>query len=67
MKPSDHACKILFNFSKLCAISFFAKEVHSLPPKHASRRNFRNISGQNSSMMIPMLANQDLTSMLVLA
>ena len=48
----------------LCRISFFAKKVHYLPPKHASRTNSRNIFGRNSSMVIPLLANQDLTPML---
>ena len=37
MKPSEHACKIFFNYSKLCVISFFAKKVQFLPPEHASR------------------------------
>ena len=33
MKPSVHDCKILFNYSKLCVISFFSKRLHFLPPK----------------------------------
>ena len=37
LKPSEHACKIFFNYLKLCIISFFAKKVQFLPPKHASR------------------------------
>ena len=44
---------------------FFAKNVHYLPPKHASRTNFHNIIGRNPLMMIHLLANQDLTPMLV--
>ena len=64
LKPSEHAYKIFFLYSKLCAISLFAKRTHYLPPKHASRRNSRNIVGMNLSMVIPLLANQDLTSML---
>ena len=36
-KPSEYACKIFFNYSKLCVISFFAKKVQFLPRKHASR------------------------------
>ena len=69
LKPSEHACKILFNYSKLCVISFSAKEVQFSPPKHASNENTfqtnsRNIIGRNPSMVIPLLANQDLTPML---
>ena len=56
--------EMFFNYSKLWVISFFAKKVHYLPPKHASRRNSRNTIGRNPSMMIPLLANQDLTPML---
>ena len=37
MNPSEHACKIFFNYSKLCVISFFAKKVQFLLPKHAFR------------------------------
>ena len=64
MKPSERACKIFVNYSKLCVISFFAKKVQFLTPKHASRfflTNSRNIIGRNPSMVIPLLANQDLT------
>ena len=43
---------------------FFAKNVHYLPPIHASRANSGNIVGRNPLMVIPLLANQDLTSML---
>ena len=32
----------------------------------AFRTNFRNIIGRNPSMVIPLLANQDLTPMLIL-
>ena len=67
MKPSEYACKIFFNYSKLCVSSFFAKKGHFLPPKHALdafRTNSRNTIGRNPSMVIPLLANQDLTPML---
>ena len=37
LKPSEHACKIFFNYLKLCVVRFFAKKEHILPPKHASR------------------------------
>ena len=37
LMPSKHACKIFFNYSKLCVISCFAKKVHFLSPKHASQ------------------------------
>ena len=37
LKTSEHACKIFFNYSKLCVISLFAKKVQFLPPKHTSR------------------------------
>ena len=43
---------------------YFAKKVHYLPPKHASRTNSHNIIGRKRSMVIPLLANQDLTPML---
>ena len=67
MKLSEHACKIFFNYSKLCVISFFAKKVQFLPPKHASlyfSTNSRNIIARNLSKVIPLLANHDLTPML---
>ena len=67
LKPSEHACKIFFNCSKLRVISFFAKNVHFLPPNHASRwfcTNSRNTIGRIPSMVIPLLAIQDLTPML---
>ena len=67
MKPSEHACKIFFNYSKLCVISFFAKKVnfyHKNTLLDAFRMNSRNIIGRNPSMVIPLLANQDLTPML---
>ena len=57
MKHSEHACKIFFNYSKLCVISFFAKKVQFL-------MNSRNIIGRSPSTAIPLLANQDLTPML---
>ena len=56
--------KYFFNYSKLCVISFFAKKVNYLPPKHASRTNSRNITGRNPSMVIPLFANKDLTPVL---
>ena len=68
LKPSKHACKIFFNFLKLCVISFFAKKVQFLPPNtllDAFRMYSRNAIGRNPSMVIPVLANQDLTPMLV--
>ena len=64
MEPSENASKICFDYSKLCAIDLFLKRVHYLPLKHASRTNSRNIIGRNPSMVIALLANQDLTSML---
>ena len=36
LKPSEHACKIFFNYLKLCVVSLLAKKVHYLPPKHFS-------------------------------
>ena len=68
MKPSIHACKIFFNYSKLCVISFFAKKVkfyYQNTLTDAFRTNSRNIIGRNPSMVIPLPANQDLTPMLV--
>ena len=53
LKPSEHACKIFFNYSKLCVVNFFASRIHYLPPKHTSRTSSCN-----------MLASQDLTPML---
>ena len=53
--------------AKLCVISLFAKTVRCLPPKHVSRTNSRNIIGRNPSMVIPLLANQDLTPMLLIS
>ena len=45
---------------------FFRKEsIHYLPAKHAPRTNSRNIIGKNPSMVIPLLANEDLTPMLI--
>ena len=63
MKPSEHASKIFFNYYKLALSVSFAKRVHYSPPKHASRTNSSNIIGRNPSMVIPLLANQGLTSM----
>ena len=125
MKPSKHTCKVFFSHLKLCSVSFFAKKVHFLPPKHVSccfsneflhhywqecfdgdsivsqsrfdayatvlysivlyrhvlqctvlcciltstllyalRTKSLNIIGWNHSMVIPLLANHDLTPML---
>ena len=67
LKASEHACKIFFNYSKICVSSFFAKKVQFLPPKHDSRcfrTNSRSVIGRNPSIVIPLLANQDLTPML---
>ena len=67
LKPSEHACKIFFNYSKPCVISYFEKKVQSLLPKHVSqcfRTNSRNIISRNASMVIPLQANQDLTPVL---
>ena len=44
LKLSGHACKIFFNYSKLCVISFFTKKVQFLPPKHASCCFFNEFS-----------------------
>ena len=65
LKPSEHNCKIFFNYSKLCVISFFAKKVHHQNTLlDAFRTASCNIIGRNPSMVIPLLANQDLTPML---
>ena len=67
MKPSEHACKKFFNYSKLCVISFFAKKVHFYHQNtflDAFRTNSSNIIGRNPSLVIPLLADQDLTPML---
>ena len=51
-------------------ISFFAKKntfYHQNTLLDAFRTNFRNIIGRNPSMVIPLLANQDLTPMLLLS
>ena len=47
---------------KLVGASFLAKKVHYLPPKQVSGTNSRNAIGRNPSIVIPLLANQDLTS-----
>ena len=63
-----HACKIFFNYSKLCVTNFFEKRkcnfCHQNTFLDAFRTNSRNIIGRNPSMVIPLLANQDLTPML---
>ena len=46
---------------------FFAKKVHYLPPKQAFRTNSHHMIGRNHSTVILLLANQDLTSMVLLA
>ena len=43
---------------------FFCKESALLPPNHASRTTSCNIIDRNPSMVIPLLANRDLTPML---
>ena len=66
-KTSEHACKLFFNYSKLCVISLFAKKVHSLPPEHASRCLLNEFSlhfCQESFDCDSLLANQDLIPML---
>ena len=57
--------QIFSHYPKLYVISVFAKKVHFLPPKHAFQTNSSNIIGRNHSMVIPLLANQDLTPILV--
>ena len=67
LKPSEHARKLFFNNSKLCVSSFFAKKYnfyHQNTILDAFRMNSGNIIGRNPSMVIPLLANQDLTPML---
>ena len=67
MKPSEHAYKIFFNYSKLCVSSFFAKKYtfyHQNTLLDVFRTNSRNIIGRNHSMVIPLLANKDLTPVL---
>ena len=66
-EPSEDVCKILFHFSKICLIILFVKEVHLLRTKtllDAVRTNARNIIGRDS-MVIPLLANQELTRMFI--
>jgi len=50
-----------FSIIRNSVLSVFPKKVHYLPPKYTSR----NIIGRNPSMVIPLLANKDLTRMLV--
>ena len=68
LKPSEHACKIFFNYSKLCVISIFAKRVYFLPPKTCFSNEFSQhywlITKRIPWMVIPLLANQDLMPML---
>ena len=57
-----------FSFIRNCVSSvYFAKKVsfyHQQTLLDAFRTNFRNVIGRNHSMVIPLLAIQDLTSML---
>ena len=67
LKLSEHASKIFFNYLKLCVISFFANKVqffHQNTLLDASGTNSSNIIFRNPSMVILLLANQDLTPML---
>ena len=69
MKPSEHACKIVFNYiirSYVLSVSSQRKYnfYHQNTLLDAFRTNSRNIIGRNPSMVIPLLANQDLTPML---
>ena len=69
MKPSEDACKIFFNHLKMC-YQIFTEKVHFLPPQHASRwflTNSNNIVDRNPSMVIPLLASQELTFILMQA
>ena len=69
LKPSELACKIFFNYLKLCVIGFFTKKVHFYHKNtllSAFRTNSHNIIGRNPSMVIPLLTNQDLTPILLL-
>ena len=55
---------MFLNYSKLCVINFFAKKhnfYHQNTLLHDFRANSRNIIGRNPLMVIPLLANQDLT------
>ena len=61
---SEHACKMFFSSSKICAINPFRKEGTLFTPKHVSRANPHNGIGRNPSMVTPLLANQNLTPML---
>ena len=68
LKPSEHACNIFFNYLKLYVISFLQRKYtfyHQNTPLDAFRTNSRSIIGGNRSMVIPLLASQDLTPMLV--
>ena len=46
-------------------LSVFVKKVDCLPPKHSSRLSSLNMIGWNPLMVIPLLANHDLTPMLL--
>ena len=67
-KPSEHACKILFNYSKLC-LSVFSQRKYNFYHQNTLLdvfgTNSGNIIGRNPSMVIPLLANQDMTPMLL--
>ena len=63
LKPSEHDCKVFFNYSKLSVISFPTKKIHFLL-SNGFQTNPRNVTGKNPLMVIPLLANQDLMPML---
>ena len=68
LKPSEHACKMFFNYSKLCLLSISAKRVHFLLPKTRFSNEFSQhhwlFTKRIPWMMNPLLANQDLTPVL---
>ena len=68
-KPFIHPRKILFNYSKLYSMLSVSSQrkynfYHQNTLLDAFRTNSRNVIGKNPSMVIPLLANQDLTPML---
>ena len=54
----------IFQLFETMCYQFFRKESTLFTPKHAFRINSPNIIGRTSSMVIPLLANQDLAHML---
>ena len=68
LKPSEHACKIFCNYSKPYVFSVSSQRKYNFYHQNtlldAFRMNSRNIIGRNPSMVIPLLANQDLTPLL---